>query len=87
MRLLLDTHIWLWSTLEVEKTSSGRRERPRRRRKRTLAFADQHLGDAPPSAKRADLFLPATARGFDLTLVTADRRLIQSGAAPVLKNR
>jgi PIN domain nuclease of toxin-antitoxin system len=35
----------------------------------------------------ADRFLLATAKVFDLTLVTADRRLLDQTAVPVLANR
>ena len=34
-----------------------------------------------------DRFLVATARVLELTLVTADERLIDAGAVPVLANR
>ena len=34
----------------------------------------------------ADRFLVATARVFDLTLVTADERLIESGTCKILSN-
>ncbi len=40
-----------------------------------------------PHRDPADTFLVATARVFDLTLVTADERLLASRAAPMLPNR
>jgi prevent-host-death family protein len=40
-----------------------------------------------PHRDPADRFLVATARVFDLTLVTADKQLIKARQAPVLPNR
>ena len=40
-----------------------------------------------PQRDPADIFLVASARIFGLTLVTADARLIESKAVPVLANR
>lgn len=40
-----------------------------------------------PHSDPADRFLVATAHYYDLTLVTADKRLIDSGAVRVLPNR
>jgi PIN domain nuclease of toxin-antitoxin system len=40
-----------------------------------------------PHRDPADRLLAATARVFELTLVTADRRLIDQGTIPVLANR
>lgn len=40
-----------------------------------------------PHRDPADRMLLATARVFDLTLVTADRRLIEHGGVPVLRGR
>jgi hypothetical protein len=58
LKLLLDTHIWLWSLLEPEKLS------------RSIARA-----------------LRPTARLLDLTLVTADERLLGSREFAVLPTR
>lgn len=44
-------------------------------------------GIALPHRDPADRLLAATAQVFDLTLVTADRRLIEQGTVPVLANR
>ena len=131
MKLLLDTHIWLWSLLEPERL--GRRlarklaspdvelwlspvstwelailaERGRVKLDRevgrwvTEALARVPLMEAPLTheialeSRRLDLghddpadrFLVATARVLDLTLVTADERLLAAKACPVLGNR
>ncbi len=131
MRLLLDTHIWLWSTLQPERLRSvvgqaledaenelwlspisiwetlvlarkGRlelnepvepwiesalRRMPHREAPLTHEVARETGNIQLSHRDPADLFLVATARVFDLTLVTADRSLIRSGAVPVLKNR
>lgn len=130
MRLLLDTHVWIWVALE-----------PRRLGKRTAAlltdpaseiwlspisvaellslhakgklsqigdvgpWLDEALSKAPlkdapltreigketagfklPHRDLADELLVATARALGLTLVTADRNIIASGAVPVVPN-
>ena len=41
---------------------------------------------ALPHQDPADLFLAATARAFELTLVTADRNLIKTQGISVLAN-
>ena len=131
MKLLLDTHIWVWSVLEPQRLSA--------RVTRALAAAtnelwlspistwelawlvekqrislDTHfeawlpraLGAAPfrealfsheiaaavrdvrlPHRDPADLLLVATARVLNLTLVTADERLIGAKQVPTLANR
>lgn len=131
MKLLLDTHIWLWSLLDPEKlTPPVRRaltdveneiwlspisvwealmlvERgriavdaspiewveemvhaiPRREAPLTheIAMASRQL---PLSHQDpADRFLAATARVLDLTLVTADERLLGSSGFATLPNR
>ena len=130
MRLLLDTHIWLWSLLEPGRLS--------RRVKRELAdpaselwlspisvwelsmllrrgrvrlehgfheWVETALDRAPlreapvtndvamathdidlPHRDPADRFLAATATVFDLTLVTADERLIAAKGIATLAN-
>ena len=131
MKLLLDTHIWLWSTLEphrltrrVDKALSD----PANElwlspvsvgelivllRKGRLALPndvaawvgktmqDLELREAPltvevaiaistinfPHGDPADHFLAATAKVFDLTLVTADEHLIHLPGFHVLANR
>lgn len=130
MRLLLDTHIWIWSVLEPSRL--GRKTRkaladpaselwlsPVSTWELTLlakkgrirldqeiedwvaeAFEAAPLMEAPftheialettrfdlPHQDPADRFLVATARLLDLTLVTADRRLIDSKVVTVLGN-
>ncbi len=130
MRLLLDTHIWLWSLLEPSHL--GRRVRRRltdpvaelwlspisvwelsvllREGRVRLeggfqewleaAFERAPLREAPltrevaaatydielPHRDPADAFLAATARVFDLTLVTGDERLIRSKGVATLAN-
>jgi PIN domain nuclease of toxin-antitoxin system len=130
MRLLLDTHIWLWLVHEPEQLGS---------RTTTLlvdaetdvwlspvsiwefltlagkgrfpllgdpsAWIDETLDRFPyrdaslthdvaceierfrlPHRDPADTFLVATARALGLTLVTADRNIIESGAVAVVPN-
>ena len=131
MKLLLDTHIWLWSRGQPDKLTP--------RVARELTRADNELWLSPISlwevgllvekgrlrldpdleewiaaamrrvsvreapvtfevaaetarlgfAHRdpADRFLAATARVFDLTLVTADQRLIDAPGLSILANR
>ena len=131
MRLLLDTHIWLWSLLEpgrltkrvvralerddtelwlspisvweflaladkgrvrltlppAEWVAAALQRVPFREATVThevaLETRNVHLRHRDP----ADRFLVATAQVFDLTLVTADERLIDLKAVPTLANR
>ncbi|MBK5294861.1 MAG: type II toxin-antitoxin system VapC family toxin [Acidobacteriia bacterium] len=131
MKLLLDTHIWLWSQLEAKRLSiavaaalqdagneiwlspisvweasilsrKGKvhleggadvwvrralRRAPVREAALTIevALASNTLKMAHPDP--ADRFLVATAKVFGLTLVTADRLLIESGVVDVLANQ
>jgi PIN domain nuclease of toxin-antitoxin system len=131
VKLLLDTHIWLWSALEPHRL--GRRvtraladpanelwlspvsvgELVVLLRKGRIALPkdisawvagtmhDMELSEAPltvevalaissiyfPHADPADHFLAATAKVLDLTLVTADERLIHLSEISVLANR
>jgi PIN domain nuclease of toxin-antitoxin system len=131
MRLLLDTHIWLWSVSEPERLSSrvaSELKNPenelwlspisiweliilKRKRRITLdadidavtprALSALPLREAPINFEvarevgrlqlshgdPADHFLVATAKVFDLTLVTADERLLGTKDLPVLANR
>ena len=131
MKLLLDTHIWLWSTLEpqritrrVEKAlvdpanelwlspvSVGELIVLLRKGRLTLpsdvaawvakTIEDLELTEAPltvevalavgsihfPHGDPADHFLAATAKVFELTLVTADEHLIHLPGIHVLANR
>lgn len=128
MKLLLDTHIWIWSVLAPEKlTRRVRRSLESRgnevwlspisiweltllveKRRITVegdlatwvSKATVPLQEAPltaeivmelgrfnlPQGDPADRFLAATARHLGLTLVTADRRLLESKVVPVLPN-
>ena len=131
MRLLLDTHIWIWSLLDPKKLS--------RRVRSALESPDNELWLSPvstwelltliekgrvvvdkdplpwvtevtkavvlreaslthevavesrvvdlPHQDPADRFLAATARVYDLTLVTADDRLLASRRIATLANR
>jgi PIN domain nuclease of toxin-antitoxin system len=131
VKLLLDTHIWLWSTLEPQRVT--------RRVEKALAdpvnelwlspisvgelivllrkgrirlpndvnawvaktMQDLELTEAPltvdvalaissinfPHGDPADHFLAATAKVFDLTLVTADEHLLHLPGIRVLANR
>jgi PIN domain nuclease of toxin-antitoxin system len=131
MKLLLDTHIWLWSSLEPRRISrrvakellnqenelwlspisvweltflhrKGRAKTPQDIP--TWVVASMHelrLTEAPltievalavsaldfPHGDPADHFLAATAKVFDLTLVTADTNLIDLRGIKVLANR
>lgn len=131
MRLLLDTHIWLWSLVEPVKLSRRVARALESKsselwlspvsvwelvilceRGRVVLHSDvavwvfQAMETAPireapltnevaletrhtnlPHRDPADRFLAATARVFNLTLVTADERLIRAKGIPTLANR
>ena len=131
MKLLLDTHIWLWSTLEPQRltrrvdkalvdsanelwlspVSVGELIVLLRKGRLTLpsdvaawvakTIEDLQLTEAPltvevalavgsinfPHGDPADHFLAATAKVFELTLVTADEHLIHLPGIRVLANR
>jgi PIN domain nuclease of toxin-antitoxin system len=131
MKLLLDTHIWLWSMLTPERLSrrvvselespknelwlspisvweaailaeKGRvqfDDEPRAwigRALQRVAFKEAPLTREVALQSRAvdlahqdpaDRFLAATARVLDLTLVTADRRLLRGKTFRTLANR
>lgn len=130
MKLLLDTHIWLWSLLEPERLSQRvageiqdssnelwlspvsmwelivlwQKKRvlldeeveswiPRALRTLTVSEAPINYEVARETARLklpqrdpADRFLVATARVFELTLVTADKHLLKTHDAPLLAN-
>jgi len=130
MKLLLDTHIWLWSLAEPSRLSKRvAKELDDRqnelwlspismweafllfRKKRIQISTDfaewlaaslsvLPIIEAPltfevartlptvdlPHHDPADLFLAATAKAFDLTLITADRNLIETAGISVLEN-
>ena len=131
MRLLLDTHIWVWSALDGARLAASliaALESPEnelwlspislwevltlcQKNRLTLhpnpqAWIENTL-DAVPMREApvtyqvaqetgrvqlshrdpADRFLVATARVFDLTLVTADEQLLKAGQVAVLGNR
>lgn len=131
MKLLLDTHIWLWSLLAPDRLTAavtsrlespdaelwlspistwealvliekGRLEvdgdpfrwvsealqaMPLREAALTHAVALESRRIALPHSDPADRFLAASARVYELTLVTADERLLESGTFPALANR
>jgi PIN domain nuclease of toxin-antitoxin system len=131
VRLLLDTHIWLWSEGVVSKLAAHvakELDDPANekwispisiwellvlleKRRITLtedveswvtkSLRDSGLKEAPltmevvlatrgirlPHRDPADLFLAATAKVFDLTLVTADIRLLDVPGLSTLANR
>jgi len=131
MKLLLDTHIWLWSLLAPGKLTRRvaraleneenelwlspislwelpilveRRRislQPDVEEWMALAMKQAPLREAPithevaletrrirlPHQDPADRFLAATARVFELTLVTSDARLLETRGLPVLPNR
>ena len=130
MKLLLDTHIWLWSLLDTERLSPrvdkalrdpgnelwlspisvwealllesrGRleldrapdawvdealRTAPMKEAPLTWAIARTSVGVELPQRDPADRFLAATAMALDLTLVTADERLIGHESFRALAN-
>ena len=130
MKLLLDTHIWLWSALEPGRLSKRVRAALENRdnelwlspmsvwetlvlarKKRILlestpeqwvrqALNDLPIREAPMGHEvaiqseglrlthkdPADRFIVATALVYELTLVTADKRLVKSRQVPVLAN-
>jgi PIN domain nuclease of toxin-antitoxin system len=129
MRLLLDTHIWIWSLAEPKRLSrrvqnalrdvnnelwlspvstwealllhAKGRIRLRGDLRDWMANATAHLREAPLTHEivvaahelpllhqdPADRFLAATAGALDLTLVTADARLLGLGKIATLANR
>ncbi|MGA7220081.1 MAG: type II toxin-antitoxin system VapC family toxin [Candidatus Sulfotelmatobacter sp.] len=130
MKLLLDTHIWLWSTLEPQRLTrrvykaladstnelwlspvsvgelivllrKGRLRLPREVAAWVAkSMQEMELTEAPltvevalaiasidfPHADPADHFLAATAKVFDLTLVTADEDLLNLPGIRVMAN-
>jgi PIN domain nuclease of toxin-antitoxin system len=131
MRLLLDTHIWIWTQLEPWRISSdvtraltdpqndlwlspisiwelivhvekkrislkedvfswiakAKQELSLREASLSWAIAQEVLFLPLNHRDPADRFLVATAKVLDLTLVTADRRLLQLEGVSVLPNR
>lgn len=131
MRLLLDTHIWIWGLSQPERLSErvkgaltdggneiwlspisvweigllcakgrvtirGSLEALIERAKSEQGFREAQLNIEValetrrihlPHRDPADYFLAATARVFDLTLVTADEILIAANDVPTLANR
>jgi PIN domain nuclease of toxin-antitoxin system len=131
MRLLLDTHIWVWSALDRARLSNRltaalenpsnelwlspislwevltlcQKQRltlhpnpqawianaldavPMREAQITYQVAQEMARVQLPHRDPADRFLVATARVFDLTLVTADENLLNARQVPVLANR
>jgi PIN domain nuclease of toxin-antitoxin system len=71
MKLLLDTHIWIWNV--------GAPEKLRKRVAEAIQNEENELWLSPISS----------ARVFDLTLVTADPRLLElkSQGIAILSNR
>jgi PIN domain nuclease of toxin-antitoxin system len=130
MKLLLDTHIWLWSLGEPQRLSRRvTKEMDDRQnelwlspismweafllfRKKRVQIATDFMTwleaslsvlpviEAPltfevarflptlrmPHDDPADLFLAATAKAFELTLITADRHLIKTEGISILAN-
>ncbi len=129
MRLLLDTHVWVWSLLEparlsrrvrvalgdagnefwvspvsvwelVMLTAKGRLtllpdverwveramdETPIQEAAVTNAVAIETRRLKLPHSDPADHLIAATARVFELTLVTADQRLLRAGTVRTMK--
>jgi PIN domain nuclease of toxin-antitoxin system len=131
MKLLLDTHIWVWSALDRARLSRrlinalenpenelwlspislwevltlGEKKRltlhpnpptwiantldaiPMREAPVTYQVAEETSRVQLPHRDAADRLLVATARVFDLTLVTADQQLVSARQVSVLSNR
>jgi PIN domain nuclease of toxin-antitoxin system len=126
VRLLLDTHIWLWSLGDPSRLGKNQskdnelwispitlwevlvladksrisltapvqdwiaqalRTVPVKEAPITNEVALEMGGFQLPHHDPADRFLVATARVFGLTLVTADQKIINAKAVPVLANR
>ena len=131
MKLLLDTHIWLWSALDPQRLTrrvareladpenelwlspisvweltvlqrKGRLDEPKNLPDLVAeTMKDLQLIEAPitievalavhsldfPHGDPGDHLLAACAKVFDLTLVTADRNLIELSGIRVLANR
>lgn len=131
MRLLLDTHIWLWSALQCDRISrrvsaellnpenelwlspisvweltllyrKGRAKTPQDIPTWVVSSMEElKLSEAPltievalavltldfPHGDPADHFIAASAKVFDLTLVTADKNMIGLPGIHVLANR
>ena len=131
MKLLLDTHIWLWALLDPERLSDRVRDAlqspaneiwlspisvweamilvergrlavagdsgawvrqmvdaiPRREAPLTHEIAIMSRQLALPHEDPADRFLAATAHMLELTLVTADERLLRSKEYASMPNR
>ncbi len=79
MKLLLDTHIWIWSVGEPERLSFH--EAPL-----TFDVAQALSTINLPHADPADLFLAGSAKAYGLTLVTSDRNLLRAKEISVLEN-
>ena len=121
MKLLLDTHIWLWSLADVSQLSRRVQQELRNPQnelwlspvstwearirlqgnvREWVAEATKHLREAPLTHEivvaaqelplshpdPADRFLAATAEVLELTLVTADQRLLGLGKIATLAN-
>jgi len=130
VKLLLDTHIWLWTSLQPQKLSprvtraltneenelwlspisvwelnllhgKGRVKAPDGVPRWVASSVEElRLTEAPltievalavsaldlPHGDPADHFLVATAKVFDLTLITADRNLIHAPGLSVMAN-
>lgn len=131
MKLLLDTHIWVWSALDRSRLSSRvvhalenpgnelwlspislwevltlcQKQRltlnpnpqtwitntldavPMREAQVTYEIAQETARVQLPHRDPADRFLVATARIYDLTLVTADETLLKARPVSILANR
>ena len=130
MRLLLDTHFWLWSALDPgqlsQRVKTALQDRGNElwlspisvwetlvlaRKRRVIlesspeqwvrrALSELPVREAPMTHEvairseglrlghkdPADRFIVATALVYDLTLVTADKRLVKGRLVPVLRN-
>jgi len=130
LKLLLDTHIWLWSLLEPDRLSENGRQTLRRAETELYLspisiweltilaskgrvvltceveeWVDESLSRVPiteipltiqaaleanrlklPHHDPADRFIVATAKTFELTLATADTRILNARLCALLPN-
>jgi PIN domain nuclease of toxin-antitoxin system len=93
VKLLLDTHIWLWALQNPSRLSRRVREELRNSSNQLwlspvstceIVLVAQQL--PLPHRDPADRFLAATAQLLDLTLVTSDDRLLGLGTIRTMRN-
>jgi hypothetical protein len=63
MKLLLDTHIWIWNELEPSKLTSEIHQQARISAKRTIAVSHQRLGAGLLGGKKRSTELRISVNG------------------------